>query len=270
MSFTFGGATTDDVSASVTNNYAASGSTLLACGWFYPTTLTAGRYYFSFANVIGLAVAATTSELTWTCDNATTDGVWTSTTAGIVVNKWQFIAILATQSNTGPAMAVKGVVYSDDLGWVDVTFAQTTAPVGNFTSGANFTIGNRGTGSVAFQGDIDSFFTIRKSTGPSGVLNVAASTAITAAEWDDVLAKVVRPLACGQLDLHVLAPNAWTAVMEVNLIDFRSTVPVRRTCNATALVIATQVPGVNGATYSANGAPQGVVPSWMNGPMVRR
>lgn len=153
MPYTFGAATTDDITWTAGSSGFGNGVHTFACGWFYPTTLTAGRTYFSYGNVASLTIAPTTSEFRVITDG-TVDGVWDTTGAGIVVSKWQFIALLATMTATGMAAAFRVWVGDGITRPVAFTPAVVTAPTVAFTGSTSRTVGNKGTGSLAFQGDI--------------------------------------------------------------------------------------------------------------------
>ena len=151
----------------------ASSATLFA-GWFLPTTLTAGRGYWSAGTIIGLEVGATTSEVVGRIQSAT-NGVYTSSGAGIAVNNWYFIAHYIDATNTGPNSTQKlwiGSIGSPPKG---VAFTQTTAPIGAFTSSTIVVFGNKGNaGNVAWQGDVGNCFFATQLTNTGGPFNLSA------------------------------------------------------------------------------------------------
>ena len=273
MAYTFGGNTGDDINLGMSAQAGGSGGTSLHMGWFYPTTLTAGRYLFSIGNTVGLGIAATTTELTWTTQNATTNGVWTSTNAMLAVNRWHFIAVLATQNNTGPAMQALCLIYDDVNGWHDAFLAQTTAPVGNFTGGTAMTLGNRGTGTVAFQGDIDSFMAIHSGgiTG-NGFLPLATAGAVTVSEWVRIYTSIIMPTAHGRpLDIQKLAPTGWGQTLEVASFHLHDNAYTRRLNTTSVNNAVPTVSTVNTAVLSAARAPNVFPMNWETGPeLIRR
>ena len=101
MSASFGGA--DALSFTLGNGTTttAVGLTVIA-GWWRPTTLAAGDTYWSAGATAAtfLEVASTTSQLSLGVNCATTDGYYTTSDAGIVVNTWQFIAVAIQASST--------------------------------------------------------------------------------------------------------------------------------------------------------------------------
>lgn len=153
MPYTFGAATGDDMTFIAGSNGFGNGTHSFIAGWWYPTTLTAGRGYFSFGNVAGVKVGTTTSELQMVLD-ATVDGVWNTSGAGITTNKWWFLAFLQSATNTGMAAAWRVWVGDEITRPRPITPTQATAPTTSFTGSTSRTLGNIGTGTVAFQGDI--------------------------------------------------------------------------------------------------------------------
>lgn len=217
MSYTLGGATTDDIII----NYAALGfsnmfvdnSSTLILGWWYPTTLTATRGYWSILNTIGAEVDGTTSEIRMRTDN-TTDGQWLTSGAGIVVNKWHFLAFLNAAENTTVAGAWRVWVGDAFTSPVEVTVTNPVVRSGNYVGGATFYLGNKGTGSLAFQGDIGWAACISQLTnvGINGALGIATSGVIDNAEADLVLNRWVRPFWLGRppnLDFWKLATTQY-------------------------------------------------------------
>jgi hypothetical protein len=104
MAYTFGGATTDDITTTYLTMGGNSAANLWGC-WIYPTTLTAGRFFLSGGDVVGLAVDTTTSEIRFYIDRVTTDTEWVTSGAGIVTNTWQFVCFCwVTLNGNNPAV----------------------------------------------------------------------------------------------------------------------------------------------------------------------
>lgn len=151
----------------------ASSATLFA-GWFLPTNLTAGRGYWSAGTIIGLEVGATTSEVIGRIQSAT-NGVYTSSGAGIAVNNWYFIAHYIDATNTGPNSTQKLWIGTIQKPPQAVTFTETTGPVGAFTSSTIVIFGNKGNaGNVAWQGDVGNCFFASQLTNTGGPFNLSA------------------------------------------------------------------------------------------------
>jgi len=203
MAWTFGGATNNRVQVS----QIGTGATLrtgVVAGWWKPTTLTAGRTYWSQGSIVSARVAATTSEMTLHTDN-TTDGQWTTSGAGVVTGEWQFLAFMLSTLNGTPSAAWRVWRGTNDTPPVEVTVTlpPTTAPAGNFTGTGTFTMGQLGNGTVAMIGQIGSMVSIAKegtvNAGSSlrGPLKTAAYGAITQDEADVVKERIIWPLWCG-------------------------------------------------------------------------
>lgn len=168
-------------------------------GWVKPTTLTAGRGIVGAGTIFGAEIGATTSELLLRTDN-TTDGQWTTSGVGLQVGQWQFLAILNTCNNTGPAAAWRVWSGTQDQAPIECTVTPTVAPVGNFTGSTAVTLGNKGAaGVVAFQGEIGTWvFHRNATTGAGSSLPLAAAGAITATEAEFVFQRYVAPVWSGE------------------------------------------------------------------------
>lgn len=152
MPYTFGGATSHDITFAAGATMGGTGNATFVYGWWLPTTLTAGRGLWSAGNTTGAEIDTTTSELRLRTDNST-DGQWTTSGVGLAVDQWQFLAFLLTTDNTNGAY---WAVWSGTLETlpVEATVSVAVARIGNFSGSSSFYIGNKGTGTVAFQGDI--------------------------------------------------------------------------------------------------------------------
>lgn len=191
----------------------------LFTGWFLPSALTTGRYYFAAGNIFGARVAATTSEIEFTTVNATTNGVWATSGAGITVGEWRFIAILYVINSTGPTGIWRCWLGRPDSAPEPVTVNVTTAPVGALTGSTAAVIGNNALNASGYQGDIaDCCWAITSSTGAASPFGVNVTTALAASEEAFVLQSWVWPLwegepmrAFSNRDRSGLDFNYWTA-----------------------------------------------------------
>lgn len=252
MPYTFGGATTDDITWGMGNNLAQSGTLALVTGWWRPTTLTATRGLWSIGNVAGAEIDTTTTNVRLGTDN-TTDGQWTFP-AGLVVNEWRFLAMAVNCNNTGPVASWRAWTGSPTEGPVEQTVTTVVAPASDFLGSATFYVGNKGTGSLAFQGDIADVCVFGETAlGDSSWSTVASRTVpMTQAEADYMHAKVVVPLWEGRYyeALYIKGGNAagvlqgcygWNRLQGLDQVE-------RPYGNVAATI--------NGATVSANGAPR--------------
>lgn len=167
-------ATNSRINWTVTPAIGAASSATLFAGWFLPTTLTAGRGFWSAGNIIGLEVGGTTSEVVGRIQSAT-NGVYTSSGAGIAINNWYFIAHYIDATNTGPNSNQFLWIGTIESPPVEQTFTQTTAPVGAFSSQTAMVVGNKGAaGTTAFQGEVGNCFLATQSTNTRGPFNLSA------------------------------------------------------------------------------------------------
>lgn len=200
MPYTFGGNTGDDITFSSSQSALASNSTWAVFGWYLPTTLTAGRTLFSAGSTANCAViGATTSELELLTAFSTTQGKWTTSGLGLTINTWRYIVVVISVHDTGPLMSCRVWAGAFGTAPVEISVSQTTAPAGTATGSATWYIGNKGTGILAFQGDIDMVdFGYGGGTGINSTLLIpAAHGAITQAEADLFLALYVIPIWLG-------------------------------------------------------------------------
>ena len=151
---TFGAAATDDVVWNCNITTGGGGTPWLVMMWVYPTTLTAGRTLFGFGNTACVQINAATDELRLITQNATTNGEWTTTGIDLAINEWKFIAISNGNRNSDVSSYWRAWSGTWNSPLVEATVSNDVVAAGNFTGNANFYVGNRGTGSVAFQGSI--------------------------------------------------------------------------------------------------------------------
>lgn len=207
MAFRFGATTSDRVLATNGLSIGATTRVALVCGWWKPTTLTAGRALWS-AGSSGLwsaEIDSTTDELILRGDHATTDSTATTSGVDLVVDTWTFLAFMVKSNNTGPLSSWTVWRGSPEVGPVEVTVTAGTAPVGNPAGQAAVYIGNKGTGTSAFQGDVADVAVLvssetTTSTAPGTFGNQSGSTAPTAAEREFVLSRFVEPAWRGDWD----------------------------------------------------------------------
>lgn len=200
MAYTFGGATTDLVSMPTLTAMSDDNRVTLFCGWFRPTTLTAGRYLASLGTAgSGVRIHTTTDELSLMINRATTDSEYVTTGADLVVDEWRFLAILCSNENTGALDAWRVWVGTLVSPPTEVTVSVNVSGNGNAVGSTTLTLGNDAGGSVAYQGDIDDVrFAV--TSGAVGVLHpflIGTSGAISQAEADYTLERYIYPAWMG-------------------------------------------------------------------------
>lgn len=264
MPYTFGGVG-DDVTISLTGSGMASGSATFVAGWFYPTALVNPDAWWSFGNFAQCRTPATTSELGVVTDNATTDGVWTTSGAGISTGKWWFLAWLFTATNTGPAGALRCWIGDELTAPVEATVTQTTAPAGNYTGNTSSTVGNAGTNTVAFTGDVGPVTSLVQTVSSGGgPLPLATAGTITQAEADLIAQRLVQPLWAGADPVRWASngsPDAAHRPMD-SAVAYRTT--------PGAIVAPMSLATVAGATLTQNRPGRLLRPNWLHTPNVRR
>lgn len=261
MAWTFGGATGDDITCTVTA--LSSGRHMLVSGWWYPTTLTATRGLWSMGATCGVEINTTTSELRLKTQHATTAGEWTTTGVGLTLNQWQFLAFLVSVNSTGPSDAWRVWSGTNEISPQECTVTSAVAPVGTVTSNTAFSIGNKGsTGTLAFQGDIEHVYAgINLATidVTQNAIPLATAGTITQAEADFVLGRIVAPLWAGNRNiLHLMGgPPSTRSGMDWFYfpLDAVLTTTIRRHTPATANSPDLAVSTVN-AAFSQNRGPR--------------
>jgi hypothetical protein len=260
MSYTFGGATTDDIVATLNATAGADNRGGLIAGWWYPTTLTATRGLWSAGATFGAEIDTTTSELRLRTDN-TTDGQWTTSGLGLVVNEWQFLAFLSATENTTVAGAWRVWRGTASQPPVIQTPSVAVSRSGNYTGNADLYAGNKGTGSLAFQGDIGWLVSILSASQPDikQFPRLAASGVITDAEAAEVERRVVYPLWEGR-------PNAWEVdspssyILSHYPLDQLGAPGFQVSTSLTTFDLALTI---NGATWTENQPPVRLGRRWM-------
>lgn len=272
MAYTFGGGTGDDITLSLAANFGGTNRNGIVAGWFRPTTLTAGRGLWSFGDIIGAEIDTTTSEIRLKADNATTDGQWTTTGVGLTVDQWQFIAVAGSFSDTGPTITWRVWSGTATTPPTECTVTNAVAPVGNNTASSSFTIGNKGTGTVAFQGEIENLtvFAAQSTTsGAANVFNISTFGTITNAEAAFLFERFVAP--CWYGNVNPEAANLRHGIIDCEhcRLDGTPTVVIRTSNNTprnpTAFPFA-----VNGATIAATRGPRAVTGAIVHPPFLRR
>ncbi len=261
MSWTFGGGTGDDATLNITS-IGASGTIFFGSCWVYPTTLTATRAIWSIGNNWTIRIDATTDELRLISDN-TTDGEWTTAGVDLATNTWKFLAWMGSPLNTGPTMAWR--LWAGDLITppTEVTITGAVTPVGNFTGATSLTWGNRGSGTVAFQGSLENCVfgafngTISATLGP---FPVAAAGTITQVEADFVRERYVLPIWQGNLYPYEKATAGFppaNAGLNWYVLRMDRTVQslMEFAFRAAVGTPAGSLTALNGAVYSANRVP---------------
>lgn len=227
-------------------------------GWWYPTTLTAGRALWSQgASLTNFAKIDTTTTQLRLVEDHTTDGEWTTTDAGLVVNKWSFIAFLWTPLNAGGSWRVwAGAV---DAAPTELTVSVAVAAIGNLAGGgANLAVGNA-TGNIPIQGDIAEFgYLIADVNTSHPPLFLAAAGSITDAEADFAYRRFVLPAWLGQWAVpqaRGAGAGANPNRIEVGRLVLNKLPVIQVAQSGDLTTLPGIAPTITGATLSGNGHP---------------
>lgn len=260
MPYTFGAGATNRVSHTLPIPIGPTARTSLVCGWWRPTTLTSTRGLWSAGSIYGAEINTTTDELRLRTDN-TTDGQWTTTGVDLAVNEWKFLAFMLSCLNGTPSAAWRVWAGSIETAPQPVTVTLATTPVGNFgTSGAGtFYIGNKATGSLAFQGDIADVTTISslQPIGAPHIFGQAAHGAITDAEALWVYETMVLPIWLGDIASQFDLLGKYHSINSTSITHCSlDELAVVRHNSDTATTVEALPSTITGATPSLNGAPR--------------
>ena len=265
MPYTFGGATTNSVDLTGAISFITAGQdrSILTWMWVMPTTLTAGRKLWGGGATTGVEIDTTTTQLRLKLDHATTDGVWTTSDAGLAVDKWSFIATFVTVDGAAPGLGAEWRVWagSVDTAPQELTVTGVTGVAGNVSSVASAIIGNS-SGSLSFQGDIAEYghclCGYTSSVAPHPPFYLASAASVTDAEAGAIYRRMVLPLWEGKGFPEHLFPvetEGLTAGGELtHILLSQGPAAIRRATGSNANVRYT--PTISGAVVSQNGHPR--------------
>lgn len=228
--------------------------------WVFPTTLTAGRGLWSVGNISCCKVHTTTSELAFVLDGNNADGNYNTSGLGLVINKWQFLAFMISQVADG-AHIIEVWIGDESTPPLRQAATQTVLQADTVLGTNSFTIGNIGTGTVAWQGDIASVVAAHGTglAASADLSPMAAYGALTSAELDQAEQKLILPIWLGDYECITRAMDVNPAVVPsarwfCDLEGGPAPLFVGRGNSAAIppFVLATN----NGATVSKNGTPR--------------
>ncbi len=268
MAYTVGAGTCDDIAFSTGTSLGADNGSQFVCGWWYPTTLTATRGYWSAGATFGAEVDGTTSEIRMRTDN-TTDGQWVTSGAGITTDKWWFLAWLNASENTTVAGAWKVWVGDLQNPPVSVTVTNPTVRSGNYTGSSSCVIGNKGTGTLAFQGGVGwGAFMVTTTVGVLGPFGIRTSGVNDAYAEELTYRRRALPFLSGNPDISQFTPAANAAAMQ--MVHFSGDLTGRLYRRGQANVDAHSMATLNGVTYSAAREPIPLNYAWPDFPKMAR
>lgn len=231
------------------STYGATGKSNLICGWFYPTTLTAGRCLWGVGGTNRCAIATTTSEIDLFLDR-TTDSQHTTSGLNLTVDEWKFIAVLGAfadlfTTTTYKVWAASGV----DIPQL-ITVNQTSAGTGSSVSSTIVTVGNSSQAAASsFQGAIGRFDYIAATTNTA--LCRGNSGTISSADEYFIYQQVVLPIWKRQYPPYFMTGTESNNGIQHSIIDFD-----QRQAGTSQLVQTSRCGGTiltNGRTGTPNG-----------------
>lgn len=254
MSYTFSGATGDDINWGAGGSGGATNTFVFVAGWWLPTTLTTGLGLWSFGAIFGAEVDSTNDEVRLKTDN-TTDGQWTTAGVDMAVDQWQFIAFLNTCLNAGASAAWRVWSGTIESAPVEATVSSAVSPSGNFTGSNAFVLGNKGVnGNVAWAGDVGSH--LMAASDGNNPFTIQTSGAISDAEALFVYEHIVLPFWLGDpMPQQLRSFNANNSHAVAKFLNLDMALPVTIDINAAATDPFT-VPALNGVTFSQNRTPR--------------
>lgn len=191
MAYTFGAATSDRIVFNPPNSMGGFGT--FVWGWWLPTTLTAGRRFWGSGQANGAEIDTTTSQMRLKRTRATTNDEWTTSDAGLAVNKASFLAWLYSGDTTS-TFTWRAWAGSLDVPPIELTITSAVTGSGGTTDNAAIQICNTIGNNVSFQGDLLEFGHISApgaGTRPPLFLNALGT--ISNDEADLVYRRLVLP-----------------------------------------------------------------------------
>lgn len=208
MPYTFGAAATDYASQTVPY-YLGTNTVSLVAGWFYPTTLTAGRVLWATASggqPNQLEIDTTTTQLRFTGSGNTTRGAYTLAGDPITVERWWFYAFAISRS--GSNETILAWLGNETSAPTPMTITTVTPHSGSYTAVVTTFFGNlNATATQAFQGDIGPITIIAHNNNTLGPLLITAAQSFGTNERDMIQRSIVTPIWNGTIDLRSLYGN---------------------------------------------------------------
>lgn len=268
MAYTFGAAATDTIQRTTVIDPYTQNRQSLVYAWWYPTTLTAGRAYYGMSGgTSGLRVDATTDELIFTLDRATTDYTFVSSDADIVVDTWYFIAVHISQGAISATPNTRIWLGTADSPPRLLT-GSTTNGSGNRTAGPRVVLGNTTTtSSVSFQGDIEhaGYICANPSSDAESAAILFGHSDTSAAPNDEfILSRLVSPLWRGEFPAAVRACTGAAEYAHHPLINSGRGYRVAITATSVTSAAASSMT-ISGATPSNRRGPRDYVGSPLHG-----
>jgi hypothetical protein len=213
-------------------------------------------------------VDGTTSEIRWIFDAATTDGEYVTSGLGMVIDQWQFLAFFAAMESSGNLVTPRIWRGTVDEPPVMFTPSVSVSPAGNWVGQNTVYVGNHGTATTAFQGDIGSvsFLTVR-SSGATQPFSVITNGTLDADIERNIEKWWVNPIWQGRSPQFFRPPAVATQWMMAHIAldgDIALASQVGETLSNYPTITT------NGATASQRRPPRQLPRAWIHDPYVAR
>jgi len=276
MPYLFGAANNDTINLLTTQaNIFNPDSGNLVNIWFYPTSLTAGRYLWHFndtnlATGNGVSIDTTTTRLRY--QNAA-GGLYILTgVENITVDRWWFLSIFVLRDNTNSRDVVRAWLGNESTAPLEMTVSITTNAA-SVTASA-LTIGNGGGGSLAFNGLIgQTSFLHQRQVGldlgsAGGIFPLNTRTAISQAEADLIYERWTKYFWLGNPRFSYISTGSKTVTNNLDITRFFYTpmngnLYYRFHSDLLPSYLATGFTTLTGATLSASREPNPLVYNWL-------
>lgn len=278
MPYTFGAASSDTMNfVSTQANIFFPGSCNLVCMWFYPTSLTAGRYLWGFTDTNlqtgnGVSIDTTTTRLRFQATNTTTHTL--TGVNNITINKWWFLAVFILRDQSNARDVIRAWIGDETQSPQEMTIATpaTATPV----TAAGISIGNGGNGSQSFIGDIGAitFLSQRASaytsgTKGGGVFPLNSASAIENSEADYIYERWVKYFWLGNPRFNYLMSLGKATLNNVDVVrayfsPMNGNTYYRYFSEVATLTTPVPFTTVTGVTISNNREPSVINYNWLN------
>lgn len=284
MPYTFGAATNDTMNLiNVSANMFFPNSSNLVCMWFYPTSLTAGRYLWQFtdtnlASGNGISIDTTTTRLRFQITNTTTHIL--TGVDNITTNRWWFLAVLFVRDATNSRDILRAWLGNETQAPLEMTISTPT--IASPITAASLTVGNGGSGQLAFIGDIGSTtFLSQRFSGYSagatagGLFPLNSISAISQSEADYIYERWIQYFWLGQPRFNYLMSLSKTTTNNADNIrayyaPMNGPTYYRYLSDLTTSNAPVPFTTITGATISTNREPSVIDYNWLNNDKFRR
>lgn len=276
MPYTFGAANNNTINPVTTQaNIFLGSSANLICMWFYPTSLTSGRYLWGYvdtnlANGNGVTIDTTTTRLRYV---TSAGGVQILTGAeNITINRWWFLAVFISKDSGTGADILRAWLGNETSPPIEMSVSVTSSAIAS--TALAISIGNGGSGSLSFIGDIgQTTFLSQRIAGASatagGIFPLASLSSIQQQEADFIYERWVKYFWLGQPRFNYLMSPSKTITNNLDIvrsyyIPMNGNHYYRYFSDSTTGSTTTTFTQITGAVLSDNREPNVITYNWLN------